>query len=70
MINTDNFVGSVGTEVDVIMCNMTWLAILLVSSLVLLLSAVAAAVLTDLRRGPDILDRFSSLLRDNSYVSD
>ena len=68
--NTDSSIGSIETEVDVIMCSKAWLAILLISSLVLMLSAIAAAVFTIFRRGPDILDRFSSLLRDNSYVLD
>jgi hypothetical protein len=68
--NTDSFVGSLVTEVEVIKCNSSWLGILLVSSIMLLLNAVGIAVVTRLRRGPDILDRFSSLLRDNRFIFD
>lgn len=63
--NTDTSICSIETEVDAIMCDYACFAILL-----LLLNAVAAAVLTNLRKGPDVLDRFSSLLRDDQYLHD
>ena len=66
--NTDSDVGSVQIESDVIKCDTVWLAILLLCSLAMFLCGIAGAVLGLLRRGPDILDQFGSLLRGNPYV--
>jgi hypothetical protein len=68
--NTDSSIGSIRTEIDVLRCNIPWLVVLLLSSLILLLSALVTAVIDNFRKGPDILDRFSSLLRDSRYVHD
>lgn len=46
-------------------CNHVWLAILLIASIVLFIAAVASVILSLCRRGPDILDNFSSILRYN-----
>jgi hypothetical protein len=70
MFNTDSFIGSIETDIKVIIYHNTWLGILLVSSLVLLFISVVAASLTGFCRGPDILDSFGSLLRDNCHVWD
>jgi len=68
--NTDSYMGSVRSQQDVITCNDTWLAILLISSLVMLLCGIAGTILDMLRQGPDILDHFGALLRDVPYVND
>ncbi|KAF5003092.1 hypothetical protein FDECE_10351 [Fusarium decemcellulare] len=46
-----------------------WLATLIISSLVMAACALAAAFLNLLRRGPDILDYATSMIRDNPYVN-
>lgn len=48
-----------------IKCDHFWLAILLISSAVLFTAAVISVILSLCRRGPDILDNFSSILRYN-----
>ncbi|KAF9530407.1 hypothetical protein CPB83DRAFT_850871 [Crepidotus variabilis] len=68
--NIDSTIGSIQTQQEVIKCDYLWLTILLISSLVMLLCGIAAVVFGMLRRGPDILDHFTGLLRDNPYVSD
>jgi hypothetical protein len=45
-----------------------WFAILIIASSVMLVASLAAAVFGALRRGPDILDRTSVILRDNPYA--
>jgi hypothetical protein len=45
-----------------------WLATLIVASCTVLCASVATAVLGVLRRGPDVLDRTSLLLKDNPFV--
>jgi len=68
--NTDSSIGQIQTEIDVLKCNMPWLVILLFSALVALLSAIVTAIIDNFRKGPDILDRFSTLLRDSRFVQD
>ncbi|KAF4960755.1 hypothetical protein FSARC_10384 [Fusarium sarcochroum] len=46
-----------------------WLATLIISSLVMAACALSAAMLNLLRRGPDILDYATSMIRDNPYVN-
>jgi hypothetical protein len=46
------------------------MAVLLVSSAAMLLCGVMGAIMGIRRRGPDILDNFTGLLRDNPYVVD
>ncbi|KAM0426324.1 hypothetical protein ACHAPT_008364 [Fusarium lateritium] len=46
-----------------------WLGTLIVASFVMLSVALAAAVLNIRRRGPDILDYATSMIRDNPYVN-
>ncbi|KAK3203713.1 hypothetical protein GRF29_106g458108 [Pseudopithomyces chartarum] len=45
-----------------------WLIILMIASMVMLCASLAAAVLGSLRRGPDILDHTSILLRNNIHA--
>lgn len=66
--NRDSVIGTITTSETVLKCNNAWLAIMFICSLVLFISGMATIVLAAYRRGPDILDRFSSLLRDNPYV--
>jgi hypothetical protein len=47
-----------------------WLAVLMASSLAMLAAGVATMVLNLKRRGPGVLDSFTSLLKDNPYVSE
>ncbi|KAH7019077.1 hypothetical protein EDB80DRAFT_869754 [Ilyonectria destructans] len=60
--------GKFTPDVFVLRANRAWLAVLVVSSIAMLLAAVAAAYLGALRRGPDILDYTTSIIRDNPYV--
>ncbi|PVH96161.1 hypothetical protein DM02DRAFT_599662 [Periconia macrospinosa] len=53
----------------VLECRRAWLAILVIASFAMLFAAIAAAVLGLLRRGPEILDRASLIMRDNPYVN-
>ncbi|KAF6834465.1 hypothetical protein CPLU01_04930 [Colletotrichum plurivorum] len=48
--------------------NVTWIAILLVASLIMLLSGVAAGVFGCMRRGPDVLDRATFFLKESPHV--
>lgn len=68
--NTDSTIGTAETRMDVIKCNYAWLATLVISSITLFACGVASAVLSMRRSGPDILDRFSTSLRDNPHVHD
>ncbi|KAJ9615068.1 hypothetical protein H2200_001142 [Cladophialophora chaetospira] len=67
--NKDSILGTITTSQRVIECNYTWLAILLVCSFVLFGVGLATVALTALRRGPDILDRFSPLLRYSRFAN-
>ncbi|OCT49076.1 hypothetical protein CLCR_04659 [Cladophialophora carrionii] len=67
--NTDSTLGTITTSQRVIKCDYKWLAILLVCSLVLFVIGLATVVLTALRRGPDVLDRFSPLLRYSRFAN-
>jgi hypothetical protein len=55
------------TEV-VLICSTPWLIVLVVSSLSMFVAGVATTMLNLLRRGPDILDSFTSSLRNNPFV--
>ncbi|OAP59135.1 hypothetical protein AYL99_06433 [Fonsecaea erecta] len=66
---TDSTLGTITTGQNVVKCDFGWLAIMLVCSLVLFIIGLATVVLGACRRGPDVLDKFSSLLRDNPYAS-
>ena len=46
----------------------TWLAVLMASSLVMLAAGIATVVLNLMRRGPEVLDSFTSMLRENQYA--
>ncbi|EXJ57701.1 uncharacterized protein A1O5_12491 [Cladophialophora psammophila CBS 110553] len=67
--NTDSAIGTITTSEIVVKCDYKWLVVLLVCSIVLFILGLATVVLTAYRRGPDLLDRFSSLLRDNPYAN-
>jgi hypothetical protein len=50
--------------------NPTWLAVLVASLLVMCAAGIATVVLNLKRRGPEVMDSFTSLLKDNPYVSE
>lgn len=68
--NTDSTIGTAETRVNVIKCNYAWLAILVISSITIFSCGVASAILSIKRMGPDVLDRFSTILRENPHVHD
>ena len=51
----------------VLICHRQWLVILIISSLTMLLAGLSTIFLELARHGPDILDSFSSLVRDSRY---
>lgn len=67
--NYTNTTGSVQSAHRIIVCHQGWLSMLLLASLVMTLCGIASAILCILRRGPDILDSFSSFTRDNEFVA-
>ncbi|KIW02632.1 uncharacterized protein PV09_06073 [Verruconis gallopava] len=68
--NTDSFVGTIQTAQEVLKVNMVWLVILLVAAAAMFLCGIYSSLMGMRRRGPDILDSFTALLRDNPYVQD
>ena len=68
--NTDSFMGTTETTEIVIRCNTEWMAILLIASAVMFACGIYSTVMGMRRRGPEILDSFTSLLRDNPNVHD
>ncbi|KAF4976735.1 hypothetical protein FZEAL_6650 [Fusarium zealandicum] len=56
-------------DIVVLRAEKPWLATLIIASLVMLSAALAAAILNVWRRGPDILDYATSMMRDNPYVN-
>ena len=52
----------------VLRCDTAWLVVLLLTSLIMLCAGLLSGVLAAYRRGPDLLDGFSTLLRDNPYA--
>ncbi|KAF2235286.1 hypothetical protein EV356DRAFT_532010 [Viridothelium virens] len=53
----------------VLFCHRQWLGILVVSSLIMLFAGLSTIFLELARRGPDIFDSFSSLIRDSRYFA-
>jgi hypothetical protein len=58
------------TTKDVLDYDTTWLAVLMASSLVMLAAGIATVALNLVRRGPEVLDSFTSMLRENQYVQE
>jgi hypothetical protein len=56
-------------DIRVLHCNRTWFIVLIVASSAMLIADILAAVFGTLRKGPDILDNPSSLLRDSPFVN-
>jgi len=56
------------TSQSTLRCDFKWLAVLITSSLVMLAAGIATAILNLKRRAPEVLDSFTSMLRDNLYV--
>jgi hypothetical protein len=50
--------------------NTTWLVVLTAGSLVMLASGIATVILNPMRRGPEVLDSFTSMLRESQYVQE
>jgi hypothetical protein len=65
--NVNSSIATTETYVTVITCDTLWFAALILISTVLLLIGIAAGVLNMRRRGPNILDSFSALIRDSVY---
>ncbi|CAM1509075.1 Fc.00g028140.m01.CDS01 [Cosmosporella sp. VM-42] len=61
--------GTLTPDVPVMRVDKIWLAVVFLASLVMLLAALLAAALGPLRRGPEILDHVSFLVRDNPHVN-
>jgi len=55
------------TEI-VLAYNAAWLIVLITGSLVMLAAGIATTLLNFIRRGPDILDSFTGMLRDNPHI--
>jgi hypothetical protein len=51
-------------------CHMYWLAVLLLATTAMLVSGAATAIMNMTRRGPDILESFSTVSRDNRYIDE
>ncbi|KAJ4247536.1 hypothetical protein NW762_013216 [Fusarium torreyae] len=64
-----NLTGTRTPNEVVLQARKPWLAMLVVSSLVMAACALAAAILNLQRRGPDILDYATSMIRDSPYVN-
>ena len=64
-----NATGQLISPRTIFVCNQAWLTILLISSLAMMFCGIASIVFGIHRRGPDILDDFSSFTRDNPYVT-
>ena len=65
---TSSVVAQLQTTQIVLICNTAWLVVLIISSLSMLTAGVATIIFNLLRRGPEILDSFTSSLRDNPFV--
>jgi hypothetical protein len=63
-----NATAQLQTTETVLLCNTIWLVILLVGSLVMLTAGLATTTLNLIRKGPEILDSFSSMLRDSPHA--
>ena len=63
-----NTTAQVERVLEVIRCSHAWLAVLLVASVIMLLVGVIGACLNMCRKGPEILDSFSALLRNDICV--
>ena len=68
--NTDSIIGTRETSQKVVKVHLAWMAILIITASVMMGCGIYTVVLTMRRRGPDILDNFSALLRNNPYVED
>jgi hypothetical protein len=66
--NTDSHEGIISLPFEAITCNIGWLAVALVASTLLLVLALASFLLNFIRRGPDLLDSFGTLLKDSKYI--
>lgn len=66
--DSSNTIGASFQPQQIFVCHQVWLAVQLLASLTMTICALAAAVLTLLRRGPDILGSFSSVTRDSAFM--
>jgi hypothetical protein len=56
------------TTETVLICSRPWLIVLIISSLTMSAAGVATTIFNLLRKGPEILDSFTSSLRDSPFV--
>jgi hypothetical protein len=68
--NTDSVSGFINTAEVVIRYRIEWMVILLIASAVMFACGCYSTVVGMKRKGPEILDSFTALLRDNPYVKD
>jgi hypothetical protein len=62
-----NVTGTMTPDYMVMKCNDAWLAVLIIASVFMLFTSLAAVVLVHLRHGPDILNRTSIFVKDHAY---
>jgi hypothetical protein len=63
-----NATAQVETTETVHACNTLWFIVLALSSLAMIAAGLATTVLNLVRKGPEILDSFASMLRDSPYI--
>jgi hypothetical protein len=63
-----NATAQLQTMEAVLLCNTVWLVVLLVGSLAMLTAGIATTTLNLIRKGPEVLDSFASMLRDSPHV--
>jgi hypothetical protein len=63
-----NATAQLQTTETVLVCNTVWLVVLLVGSLIMLTAGLATTTLNLLRKGPEVLDSFTSMLRDSPHT--
>jgi hypothetical protein len=63
-----NTTAQLQTKETLLAYNAAWVIVLLVGSLVMLIAGIATMALNLVRRGPEILDSLTGMLRDNPYV--
>ena len=62
--------GKVLDSHEVFVCHKSWLAVLFLASTTVLLAGTMNLIFNLMRQGPDILDSFSTLTRDNPFILD
>lgn len=53
-----------------LLCNTVWVTVLLVGSIVMFVAGVVTTALNLIRKGPEVLDSFTSMMRDSPYAQE